>query len=279
MKSRTIVILLATVAILALLWATGSAIASPPREGPGGEEGAVVAAPVSESISYQGRLTDPNTGDPVPNGTYTMRFELYTVETGGSPIWDSGNQSVSVANGLFNVKLNVDQPDFNGQELWLRIGVGGQWLTPRREILPVPYALSLRPGAKIVGSVSGDQVLHVRNDNAANGSTSVLGWAYATSGETIAVWGDNRSTAGTGVYGIAEAESGTTYGVWGVSRSSSGRGVYGRASAASGTTYGVYGESASTSGWGVYGVSTAITGTGRGVVGWAQAESGETIGV
>jgi hypothetical protein len=273
MKSRTIVSLLAMVAILPLLWAAGSAVASPPREGPGGEGGAVIAAPLSESINYQGRLTDPSTGDPVPNGTYTMRFELYDDATAGTLLWDSGNQSVQVANGLFNVKLNVDQEDFNGQALWLRIAVGGQWLTPRREILPVPYALSLRPGAEIAGSVSGDEALHVRNDSSAMGSTGVFGWAYATSGQTFGVWGTSRSTAGTGVYGNADATSGTTYGVYGVVNSSAGHGVHGK-----GPTYGVYGESTATSGeaWGVHGVSASTS--GRGVHGRATATSGTTYG-
>jgi len=299
MKNRRIVILLATVTILALLLATGSAVASPPREGPGGEGEAVMAGTVSENISYQGRLTDPNTGDPL-DGTYIMQFQLYTAETGGLPIWDSGPQSVQVDNGLFNVELDVDQSDFDGQELWLRIGVGGGWLTPRREILPVPYALSLRPGAEIIGSVAVDEALHVRNESSADGSTGVFGWAYATSGQTIGVWGASRSTAGIGVYGQASAESGTNYGVWGIAASDNGRGVYGRApvygvygeaTAPSGIARGVFGTTASTSGRGVYGRATASTGTtyggrfrtdstsGYGAYGYASASSGTNYGI
>lgn len=265
-------------------------VAGPPPAGPGGAEVTAIAAAVGDTVNYQGRLTDPATGNAL-DGTYTMRFELYTAETGGSPVWDSGSLSVPVDNGLFNVQLDVDQGDFNGQALWLRIQVGGQWLTPRREILPAPYALSLRPGAEITGSVSGNDALQVRNDSSTMGSTGVFGWAYATSGQTFGVWGTSRSTAGTGVYGNADAESGTTYGVWGVSRSSSGRGVYGWATAASGTSYGVYGESASTAGRGVYGGATANSGvthgvqgqsastSGRGVWGYATATSGDTYGV
>ena len=299
MRSKTIVILMAAVIILALLWATGGAIAGPPSQEPGNTGGEAVAATVGDTISYQGRLTDPATGDPL-DGTYTMRFQLYDAQTGGTMLWDSGPQSVSVDTGLFNVELDVDQSDFNGQELWLRTRVGGEWLTPRREILPVPYALSLRPGAEIIGSVAVDEALHVRNESSADGSTGVFGWAYATSGQTIGVWGASRSSAGTGVYGQASAESGTTYGVWGIAASDDGRGVYGRApvygvygeaTVTSGIARGVFGMTASTSGRGVYGRATAGSGTtyggrfrtdsssGYGAYGYASAGSGTNYGV
>lgn len=274
MRGKVIVILLAA-AILAPLWA-GGATAGPPGAGPGREETAGIAATVGDKISYQGRLTDPATGAPL-DGTYTMQFQLFTTETGGSPIWDSGAQSVSVDNGLFNVQLDVDQGDFDGQALWLRMGVGGQWLSPRREFLPVPYALSLRPGAEITGTLDGDEVLHVRNTGAAEGSTAIFGWAYATSGRTFGVWGDSRSSAGTGVYGAASAANGTTYGVSGLSSSTSGRGVYGKASAGSGATYGVYGESTSTSGRGMYGYATASSGDTYGVLGESASTAGRGV--
>ena len=301
MRSKTIVMLMTAVVILVLLWATGGAIAGPPTQESGntGGGGEAVAATVGDTISYQGRLTDPATGDPL-DGTYTMRFQLYDDASAGTLLWDSGPQSVSVDTGIFNVELDVDQSDFNGQELWLRIGVGGEWLTPRREILPVPYSLSLRPGAEIIGSVAVDEALHVRNESSADGSTGVFGWAYATSGQTIGVWGASRSSAGTGVYGQASAESGTTYGVWGIAASDDGRGVYGRApvygvygetTATSGIARGVFGTTASTSGRGVYGRATASSGTtyggrfradsssGYGAYGYASAGSGTTYGI
>ena len=309
MRSKRITALLATAALLALLWAAGSAIASPPREGPGGEGGVGIAATVAESISYQGRLTDPNTGDPL-DGTYIMRFQLYDAETGGTMLWDSGPQSVDVEDGLFNVELDVDQDDFDGQELWLRIRVGGEWLTPRREILPVPYALSLRPGANIEGSSSAS-VLYVKNNGAGSGiygvteSTSdqghgVRGLATASTGQASGVCGIAGSTSGRGVYGSAGAPTGNTIGVLGDVASPDGHGVHGRAPVygvygeayrTSDFAYGVYGESASTSGRGVYGRATATSGNtvgvkgvsdseaGKGVVGIASATSGETRGV
>ena len=108
-----------------------------------------VQAAVSETITYQGRLTDPQ-GDPL-DGLYPMQFILYDATAGGTAVWDSGQFNVDVTEGLFTVDLSVDQAEFNGQALWLEISVDGQTLSPRQEIRPTPYALGLRPGARVVG--------------------------------------------------------------------------------------------------------------------------------
>ena len=147
----------ALVALLALLWATGGVVAGPPAEGPGGE--VTIAGTVASKISYQGRLTD-SAGNPL-DGTYTMQFQLYDAQSGGTMLWDSGAQSVQVTDGLFNVELGVDQSDFNGQELWLAVFVDGEALLPRQQILPVPYALSLRPGARISGASTNAHLLRI----------------------------------------------------------------------------------------------------------------------
>jgi hypothetical protein len=113
-------------------------------------EGAVRAqGVVGETITYQGRLTDPQ-GDPL-DGSYPMQFILYDAESGGTAVWDSGQFNVEVTEGLFTVDLSVDQTDFDGQALWLEISVDGQILSPRQAIRPAPYALGLRPGARVVG--------------------------------------------------------------------------------------------------------------------------------
>jgi hypothetical protein len=149
MKSRTIGILLATVTILALLWAAGSAVASPPPAEPGGD--VTVAGTVASKISYQGVLKE--NGSPV-TGSRNMTFRLYSNSACstqvGSDIVKSG---VQVSNGLFSVDLNVSQTHFNGQGLWLQVRVGSTNLGCE-EILPVPYALSLRPGAEVMGEAA-----------------------------------------------------------------------------------------------------------------------------
>jgi hypothetical protein len=251
MKAKKIFAIFGTVALLTLLLGTSGVVAFPPKQEPEGE--VTIASTVSSKISYQGWLTDP-AGNPL-DGTYTMRFRLYDAETGGTMLWDSGDQSVSVDEGLFNVKLDIDHSDFNGQELWLEIQVGNQKLS-RQELLPVPYALSLRPGADIIGSIDGDSILKARNESSADYSSGIYGYASADSGITAGVYGVSDSPSGRGVYGYASADSGTTYGVYGKSNSPDGRGVYGYA------TYGVYGRSDSTFGKGVYGWALADNGTG-----------------
>lgn len=251
-----------------------------------GSAGALTGQPAPEAIvdggfNYQGRLTDLN-GTPL-DGTFPMQFQVYDDSNAGTMLWDSGSVNVAVDNGLFNVKLGVNPFDFNGQGLWLRIQVDGEWLAPRQELLPVPYALSLRPGAIIQGEPTEWEgwVLSVNMDG-----TYPLGkavWATAATGS--ALFGD--STGGWGVRGFSE-EGYAVYGIDGGSQqargyggyftSNTGVGVYGYSSASSvaanAYTPGVYGRSAN--GVGVYGWSddgdAGVLGhsDGVGVSGWSE---------
>lgn len=171
------------------------------------------AAAVASGISYQGRLTD---SDGIPlNGDYTLRFIVYDASVGGAAQWDSGNLNITVENGLFNVKLGVNQAAFDGQALWLSIIVDGQTLSPRQEILPAPYALSLRPGADIVGEppAGSDSILDV--EMTGFWPTANAGGFRAPSTGT-AVFAD--ANGGAGIFGDSE----NSYGVWGTSDNSWG---------------------------------------------------------
>jgi len=113
-----------------------------------GSGGALAASPVSESINYQGRLTD-SSGNPL-SGTYTMTFRIYEASLGGTAL-ATDTHSVTVMDGLFSTTINLGTSSFDGRALWLGITVQGEAseMTPRQELRPVPYALSLRPGATI----------------------------------------------------------------------------------------------------------------------------------
>jgi len=120
----------------------------------------VSASDVTASINYQGKLTD-NASEPL-SGTYTMIFRLYDVVTGGTAL-DTDTHTVEVTDGLFNTHIDFNQSYIDGRELWLGITVGSDSeMMPRYELSAVPYALSLRPGAVINGSVQGS-ILDVRN--------------------------------------------------------------------------------------------------------------------
>jgi hypothetical protein len=186
-------------------------------------------------------------------------------------LWDSGPLMVPVDQGLFNVELYVDPAAFDGQGLWLRINVDGEWLWPRQALLPVPYALSLRPGAQIrdVPTEWGGWVLNVEMDGAYPLASAVRG-ATATGS---AVFGN--STGGYGVRGYTQqgyavsgwdAGTATARGYGGHFSSDNGVGVYGYSEAQSymANMYapGVYGRSAN--GAGVYGLSDASSWPGYG---------------
>lgn len=69
---------------------------------------------VPTRMNFQGRLTD-STGNIKPNGTYNMRFKLYTVSTAGTAVWSedrlvSASQGVALTNGLFSVQLGSVTP-------------------------------------------------------------------------------------------------------------------------------------------------------------------------
>ena len=118
MKGNALSIVVSVITVL--LMGVGIAGAAPLRRQP---SPASVEATVSSAINYQGRLTNAS-GAPL-NGTYTMRFIVYNAAVAGTALWDSGNLSVAVDNGLFNVPLGVNQAAFNGQALWLSIIVRG----------------------------------------------------------------------------------------------------------------------------------------------------------
>lgn len=253
MVRKGFVLGVALVALLVLLWATGGVVAGPPR--PEGEDeisaqGDVEAsAAVTWGINYQGRLTDA-AGNPVPDGNYTIHFRLYDVSSGGTPL-STDTDTVSVSNGLFNAHLEFDPGSyggyFNGQALWLGIEVGTDGeMTPRQLIRPVPYALSLRPGAEIKGETD-EPVIKGQNDGHGDGVHGIAGWygtigVYGESGFGIGVKGQGEiGVSGQGSVGPGVEGRGGPVGVSGYS--ANGVGVMGM----SDNSHGVYGQSDSTS--------------------------------
>jgi hypothetical protein len=242
-KSFTITLM----ALLALLLSVGGVTGQGPEpEGEVQPEGGLsAAATVGSLISYQGRLTE---GGSLVTGDRDMVFRLYSNSSCATQVGsDIVRNDVSVEDGLFSVKLDVNQSDFNGQGLWLRVLVGGTATVDCDEIVPVPYALGLRPGAIIEDASS-----YVELNRSEWGTFSRKYGVFSESA--------GAAVLNYGVYGLASDSSGTAYGVYGRSDSTSGQGVRGYATATSGATYGVYGRSDSASGAGVYGFSSSGTG-------------------
>ncbi len=100
---------------------------------------------IPQLLSYQGRLTTPD-GLPVPDGDYQLHFRIYNVSSGGSALWYSNAQTVSVTNGLYSYLLGSSVPFPNGLftgNRWLGITVGTDpELTPRIQLLSSAFAFT-----------------------------------------------------------------------------------------------------------------------------------------
>jgi len=138
----------------------------------------IASVQAQANLSLQGTV-QKSTGVSVEDGLYTLIFKLYTVETGGTPVWTEKQDSVILLGGVYSVTLGAvtpltaafDKPYFLG----ITVGSGAE-LIPRARLTSSPYALSLIgqsntfPSAGAVGAgtatpTAGYQ-LHVKNPDA-----------------------------------------------------------------------------------------------------------------
>ncbi len=227
-------------ALLALLWAAGSVTAQPPTQGPGGD---VPGPTVPTWIHVQGRLYFH--GNPVADGPHdNVRFRLYTTADPAvtTPVWEATQTVTTTNGGLFSTYLDVNQATFNGQALWLGIKVAlDSEMTPRRPILPVPYALGLAPGAIISATSDAAPILRTIN----SGTYPALS-GYSSGGTGIYGRTDVQDPTKAAIYGYASEHAAGVYG-----ESVLGDGVHGKTN---GNQAGVYGDGGQT-GEGVHGES------------------------
>jgi hypothetical protein len=258
------------------------------------------ATPMGTVFTYQGRLIDANKP---ADGLYDLQCKLYDANVGGTQKGSTIDiNELDVIDGLFTVLLDFGSGVFDGNTVWLEIGVrAGELkdpnayttLSPRQEITPAPYALqtrglfvdsALNVGIGTTGPISKLEVMSTQNYH---GIRSTVPY--------IAVYGHRTGTSGTwpGVHGECDSLSNDTSGVRGVINSTSpgtnsagvrginngtgtkGAGVYGWQA---GNGYGVYGDTAN-DGIGVYGLHSASAGNEPGVKGETKSTSMESSGV
>jgi hypothetical protein len=158
-------------------------------------------------LSYQGRLVE--SGAPV-TGSRSMTFRLWTTPALGVKVWEEGPKTVLVTNGLFTATLGdttVLPMNWFQYELWLEVQVDAATL-PRQRLMGAPYALSLAPGAQVLGSKAATDPAVVTVENASAGvalegisgnGTGVRGSSkgsygvYAQSGTGTALYAANES--------------------------------------------------------------------------------------
>lgn len=123
-------------------------------------------AQIPKTINYQGVLTD-NGGTVVTDGSYELTLNLYTVASGGSPVW-SCTETVTVVKGIFNAVLGNScalNLDFS-EQYYLGISVEGETeLTPRTPLTSSAYSMNSM-------SVSGTDNVFPSTGNVGIGTTS-----------------------------------------------------------------------------------------------------------
>jgi len=148
------------------------------------------ATSVPTKMNFQGRLTD-SSGNIMANGTYNMRFRIYTVSTGGSSVWSedrlvASSQGVTVTNGLFSVQLgditSLPASVFNTSALYFEIELptpgtattsSPSWtegaMTPRNQLATSAYAYN----AETLDGIDGASFAQLGSANVFTATNSV----------------------------------------------------------------------------------------------------------
>lgn len=149
---------------------------------------------IPRHINYQGALKDAS-GNNVPNGSYTLSFNIYNSPTGGTALWTE-TKLVSVEDGIFSTLLGsltaLNLP-FD-EAYWLGVEVDGTELSPRILFTSVPYSrmsLNVPDNSLTAAKISGGQV--VKSINTLKDDVSLL----AGSNITITPSGNNLTISST----------------------------------------------------------------------------------
>jgi len=219
-------------------------------------------ADIPNVISYQGKVTDSG-GDPVADGNYTMRFRIYDASTGGSVEWDSGNRTITVSDGVFNILLGESpQPSLDlefDEDYWLLVTFAGVNQSPRQRLASTGYtymASGLTPGTVITGNIPSDDVLEVVNQG--EDGIGIRARVITSPNPMLAGTAVYATTSGPGPAIEGRAETGASSGIGIYGFSSSMVAVMGittdTQSAGMGADIGVWGEATTTGPSGSYGV-------------------------
>ncbi len=186
-------ILLALASVLSSANYLGQAQADePPPEEINAEGDISIQQAVQAKVPVQGRLTD-SSGNPI-TGNRLITIKLYESPTGGTPRC-STSETINLINGLFTINVSCPSSVFYGHELYIGISVDSDpEMTPRLTIYPVPFALSLKPGAIITNSTADQKGLEVKSDVGGGASGAALWVENRSSANGIGEWVKARGT-------------------------------------------------------------------------------------
>ncbi|MFZ4662757.1 MAG: hypothetical protein ACOYNY_37475 [Caldilineaceae bacterium] len=212
-------------------------------------------------IAYQGRLLDPVTGQPKVDGAYVMAFNLYTVATGGAPVWTE-SKSIQVNKGLFSTLLGDVAPltlsIFNGQDLYLGVTVGSDpEAAPRQRIGHAAYAIYAQSAATSANATSAANADLLDGQDATAFATALHQHDKFSGSSADPILQVIQSGAGNGLQGTTAATGAAKAGVYGVAGTDAGVSTPAKAAGVLGRSlnaFGVIGYSVNDDG--VYGHSS-----------------------
>ena len=108
---------------------------------------ATCAAQIPQKMNYQVMLTD-DADQPLADQTVEMVFSIWDEGVSVLPLWTETQNVTTNSIGVVSVILGSVNPidiDFD-VPLWLEVEVDGEVLSPRREIVGAPYALTDEAG-------------------------------------------------------------------------------------------------------------------------------------
>ena len=161
------------------------------------------SAAINPQINFQGKITNPD-GTNITNGSYSMRFRLYSDPTldaantcsANTCMWEE-TKTITVTDGIFQTALGdttalPGSVDFNASAIYLGIKVGADAeMTPRVRFTASPYAFN----ADKVGGFSASQLVQLSPLSQQVGTINVIG--SITTASTLAVQGSNALTLGS----------------------------------------------------------------------------------
>lgn len=129
------------------------------------------------TMVLEGTITDHD-GNPLADGTHLVDVVLYTVETGGAPVWREIHDDVLVSGGAYSIGLGARNPlDLPSGTYWAQITVDGEPLEPRTEVKLADGDCTITgdllvSGEIAVGATSPNTAIEVVGDDTPGGAAT-----------------------------------------------------------------------------------------------------------